>query len=268
MKRTAIIGCGNMGSAIFNAMLISDKWSVDQLVVIEKIQNTFVKEFITKGVETYRAVDEYPDTFELVILAVKPQSSATVLEELALKVDSNTLVISIMAGISISGLEKYMPDSQIIRCMPNTPSSIHQGMTVYCGNKNASSESFELTQQILESMGKAFKVDDEKMIDAATAISGSGPAYLFYLAEAMRDGALELGFNAEQALMLASQTVLGASTLLCSSGENPEELRRKVTSPNGTTEAALKFFQDNKLNEKLIEGFKVAFNRSIELGKE
>jgi len=267
MKKTAIVGCGNMGSAIFNAMLKSEKWAVNQLVVIEKIQNSFVDDFISKGVKRYQAIDEFPGNFEIVILAVKPQSSADVLEELASKVDSNTLVISIMAGISLSGMEKVLPNAQIVRCMPNTPCSIHLGMTVYCGNNAVSQKGFDLVQGMLETMGKAFMVVDEQMIDATTAISGSGPAYLFYFAEAMRDGAMKLGFNADQALILANQTLLGASTLLVDSGENPEDLRKKVTSPGGTTEAALNSFQKNDLNKKLIEGFKAAFDRSIELGK-
>ncbi len=267
MKKTAIIGCGNMGSAIVNAMLLDKEWLIAQLVVVEKVPNRSVEEFEGKGMVTHRHVKEYKGNYEIVILAVKPQFSEAVLEDLSPKVDSDTLVISIMAGISISKLEKYLPDSQIIRCMPNMASSIHYGMTVYYGNEDVSLESFKLSQKILETLGKAFRVDDEKMIDATTAISGSGPAYLFYLAEAMRDGAIELGFNEEQALVLTTQTLLGASTLLEMSGEDPADLRKKVTSPKGTTEAALNYFEENEVKRKLIEGFKTAFERSIELGK-
>jgi len=257
-----------MGSAIIEALVQQEIFSAEAFTVVEKQTNLFTQKLAKeKAVILDRPVDLH-DGLKLVILAVKPQDSETILREIAPKTNHETVILSIMAGISIEAMEAQLPQAQIIRCIPNTPCSVHQGMTVYCGNGRVSVSSFQLAQQILSAMGKAFQVTDEVMIDAATAISGSGPAYVFYLAEALKEGAVRLGFKDKQADLLATQTLLGAATLLSSSSDSPEELRRKVTSPGGTTEAALNFFAEENLKEVLIKGFEVAYRRSLELGQK
>jgi len=268
MKKPVVIGCGNMGSAIIRALLQQKIYTAEAFTIVEKQENSFVQQLAKDKAVLLDRFDDLPESLELVILAVKPQDSEIVLKEIASKTDQKTLVLSIMAGISIKSMESHLPHAQIIRCMPNTPCSVHQGMTVYCGNSNVSASSFQMAQQILGAMGKAFQVNDEIMIDAATAISGSGPAYIFFLAEALKEGASRLGFNDEQADLLATQTLLGAAILLDGSPDSPAELRRKVTSPGGTTEAALNYFAENDLKEKLINGFEVSYRRSLELGQK
>ena len=150
--------------------------------------------------------------------------------------------------------------------MPNTPASMFLGMTVYCGHKEVNEESLAAANRIFSAMGVALRVNDEKKVDAATAISGTGPAYLFFLAESLKRGAIEMGFDRSEADILANQTLLGAANLLHRSEDTAEELRRKVTSPGGTTEAAMKYYKENGLMEILVEGYKKAHRRSIELG--
>ncbi|MBU3916146.1 pyrroline-5-carboxylate reductase [bacterium] len=256
-----------MGSAVVAAMLDQKIYSVNDLTIVEKYQNSFTEKLKAQGVKILSSISDLSGDVGIVVLAVKPQDSAQMLKDLAPKTSEKTLVISIMAGITLKVLETGLKQAQVIRCMPNIPCVVNFGMSVYCGNSRVSAESFEVAQLILAAMGRAFQVDDEIMIDAATAISGSGPAYVFYLAEALKEGARKLGFDETQADMLATQTLLGSAVLLDKSDDGPAELRRKVTSPGGTTAAALKVYEDGELKETLIKGFDAAFKRSIELGK-
>ncbi|MCG8338013.1 MAG: pyrroline-5-carboxylate reductase [Proteobacteria bacterium] len=267
MSKPVLVGCGNMGSVLADAIIEKGICSAKELTVIEKYTNQYTQKLQEKGTRVLEHFSELSGNQDLVIIAVKPQDSSEVLDEIVAGVDENTLVISIMAGITLEVLKNKLPEAQIIRCMPNTPCAIQQGMAVYCGNGRVSDKSYVIAQSILSTMGKAFRVKKEIMIDAATGISGSGPAYVFYLAEALKEGAIKLGFDEEQADLLATQTLLGSSTLLHQSKDSPEELRRKVTSPNGTTLEATKHFDAKGLKQILIEGFEAAYNRSIELGK-
>jgi pyrroline-5-carboxylate reductase len=266
-KKLTIIGCGNMGSAILQAILHNQIFAGPSITLVEKVKNKTIEQFLLQGVLQIRELDDLSSGQEFIILAVKPQNAEEVLKALQPKVNRKTLVLSIMAGISISVVERELGQLQILRTMPNTPCAINQGMSVYCGNKLVTAESYHLADKILNVLGKALQVKNERMIDAATAISGSGPAYLFHLAESLQEGAIELGFNEEQAQILATQTLLGATLLLDQSTDNAGALRKKVTSPNGTTEAALNSFAENQIKEKLKQGFTAAYKRSIELGR-
>jgi len=267
-QKLVIIGCGNMGSAIVEALLQKEIYQSSEITIVERFKNDYTEKFALKGCIVINDIKELNDKPGFLILAVKPQVSKDVLQELSPLVDKDSVVLSIMAGIPLSRMEKVLANAQIIRCMPNTPCLVHLGMSVYCGNKQVKESSYQQAGRILEAMGKAIRVEEEKMIDGATAISGSGPAYIFYLAEALQEGAENLGFNQKQAATLATQTLLGAATLLDHSEDIAAELRRKVTSPGGTTEAALISFERNEIKKKLMEGFQEAFNRSIALGKD
>ncbi|MCP4296933.1 MAG: pyrroline-5-carboxylate reductase [Proteobacteria bacterium] len=265
--KLTIIGCGNMGSAIAEAILQRNIFVSSAIRIIEKVDNDYIRKLKSEGAEHFAAIEDIGNEVGLVILAVKPQNAKDVLNSLSNCLTQNALILSIMAGISIQTIENQLGDVQVVRTMPNTPCIVQKGMSVYCGNSRVDSESYQLVDRILDAMGKAIQVDDEKMIDAATAISGSGPAYIFYLAESLQVGAEKLGFSPEQSKILASQTLLGASTLLDISPDSASILKQKVTSPGGTTEAALRSFDDDGLKEKLVKGFIAAFDRSIELGK-
>jgi len=267
MKKALIIGCGNMGSAIATALLEKQVFTRETLHILERRETRQTLELEGMGVTVLKEFREITGHQELVLLAVKPQDSALALQALAPHVNDESLVISIMAGITIKQLEAYLPESMIIRAMPNTPSAIQMGMTAYCGNDKVKATDAAVAQVVLGGMGKAIETPNESMIDSATAISGSGPAYLFYLAEAMIEAALEFGFSPKDARDMVTQTLLGASALLDGSSEEAKELRTRVTSKGGTTEAALNTFDQEGIMAGLIKGIKAAKNRSEELGR-
>lgn len=267
MAKLVLVGCGVMGSAIAEAVIQNGLYNAREMLIVERFRNPHTEQLAKNGATILDSVESLPGTQELILLAVKPQDASKVLQDIKSKTNGQTLVISVMAGITLTAMEAQLAEAQIIRCIPNTPCAILQGMVVYCGNQKVSEAALKTAQSILALMGKAFAVDSEILIDAATAISGSGPAYLFYLAEALQEGAIRLGFTEQQADLLARQTLLGASTLLSQSSDSPAELRRKVTSPKGTTEAAIASFDQNELKSILLKGFQAAFDRSLELGK-
>lgn len=267
MNNLVLIGCGNMGAAMIKALLDKAVYRVENLVIIEKKENTYTQEFSDQGIAVFTQLKDFAGNIDLAIIAVKPQDAGSTLLELSQRTNEVNAVLSIMAGVTIGAIEDSLPSTQIIRCMPNTPASIRCGMSVFCGNQKVNDETYKTAQTILEACGEAFQVDSETMIDAATAISGSGPGYVFYFAEALAEGAIKLGFDENQARLLASQTLLGSAKLLKTSSESAKELRKKVTSPGGTTEAAINHFESSELKKQLIDGFQSAFLRSLELAK-
>lgn len=273
-----IIGAGNMGEAFAGALIASDISKPSGILVgdISTEKRTSIQ--TAYGVHTTDNNSELFTKSDVVILAVKPQVIEKVLEGIAknkdlLQVSKRKLVISIAAGIKIKKIESvlyndmddaYTTHIPIIRVMPNTPALVLSGMSAVCGNRNTNSEDLKIVNEILTSMGKVLPVREDEM-DAVTALSGSGPAYVFYLAEAMMDAGIALGFDPETAATLTYTTLQGAARLLEKQNEPPEELRRKVTSPGGTTEAAIKLLQKNRVKENIIEAIKAAAQRSKEL---
>ena len=266
MKSITIIGCGNMGSAVVSALLHKGICFGEDLVIIEKLPNAYTKKFALDNCHILNDIKKYQKPFKIVILAVKPQFALKAMQDMVPKINRDTLVISLMAGILIDDMRVVLGTNQIIRSMPNTPASMYLGMTVYCGHKEVNKESLKIAKRIFCAMGVALEVTDERKVDAATAISGTGPAYLFFLAESLKKGAIAMGFDQKEADILANQTLLGAANLLHRSEDSAEELRRKVTSPGGTTEAAMKYYKENSLMDIMVEGYRVAHRKSIELG--
>ena len=200
-----------------------------------------------------------------IVLAVKPQSMAEVLPTLQGNVDDETVIVSIAAGITVATL-KQLGRGPIIRSIPNTPSSIGQGMTAAVAI-DAPEHVVEIADELLSALGKVAWVEDEGLIDAATAVSGSGPAYVFHLAEALAAAGVAQGLPEDVAATLARQTVVGAGALLGRSPLDPAQLRRNVTSPGGTTAAALNVLADTgALTELMTEAVAAAAKRSRELG--
>ena len=202
---------------------------------------------------------------EQVLLAVKPQVMPQAAADLAAHSSDEQVIISIMAGISTAKLiEAVGRPLRIVRVMPNTPLMVGLGMAGVALGAHAENGDDALALRIFQAGGEAVRVE-EALIDAITAVSGSGPAYVFYLAEAMTDAAVELGL-AEHASLLVRQTILGAATLLAQSPDPPAELRRKVASPGGTTAAALQFMESNQTRTVIVEALKAAHQRALELG--
>jgi pyrroline-5-carboxylate reductase len=204
----------------------------------------------------------------MLLLSVKPQQMATVLSGIADVVRPDTLIVSIAAGISSKFIENHLGERapwRVIRTMPNTPMLIGEGMVAMSRGRQATDEDVARARKLFETSAELITVD-ESLLDAVTAVSGSGPAYIFYLVEQMITAAKELGLNDEHARKLATKTALGASRMLATSGESPEELRRRVTSPGGTTQAAITRMESGKWGAVTVEAIKAAAARGRELG--
>ena len=201
------------------------------------------------------------------LLAVKPQMLDDVAPGTVAHVGSNTVIVSILAGPTLERLESFYPEGQpVIRVMPNTPSSVGRGMSVMCANAHVSPEQVEAARMLLSAIGDVAEIDDEVLMDAVTAVSGSGPAYVFLLAEVMAAAGEKAGLPAELAAQLARQTVTGAGELLHRSDLDPATLRKNVTSPNGTTAAALSVLMGEPGMAELLErAVAAAAKRSREL---
>lgn len=207
---------------------------------------------------------------EVIVLAVKPQIMSDVAQQIAGWIrQKKPLVVSIAAGITQHSLNRWLgEETAVVRCMPNTPALVLTGATALHANNKVSAEQHNLAETILRSVGIALWVQDESQLDAVTAVSGSGPAYFFLLMEAMEKTAVELGLNKETARLLVQQTALGAAKIALESSESPEQLRKRVTSPGGTTQRAIETFQQGGFNELVNKALHAARDRSIEMSKQ
>ncbi|MDD5189549.1 MAG: pyrroline-5-carboxylate reductase [Dehalococcoidales bacterium] len=266
MKIT-FIGGGNMGEAMLAAVLHNHLAIPNDVTVSEpaELRRLYLKEKYKINI----SADNIPalQNAEIIVLAVKPQILPAVMSELRHRLQPAQLLISIIAGATIPTLKKGLDHAAIIRSMPNTPAQVGEGMTVWTSTPEVSVQQKRTAGEILGAMGKQIYVKEENYIDAATAVSGSGPAYLFYFTEALIEAAVSLGFKPEDATVLAKQTVKGAADLLMQSGQPAQDLRRAVTSPGGTTAAAIKTLEDGQFKELIDKAVKSAYERAKELGK-
>lgn len=214
--------------------------------------------------------DDIINAVDVVVLAVKPQTLSAVAQSAAALIQQKkSLVVSIAAGINQNSLSRWLgADTAIVRCMPNTPALVLTGATALHANDKVTAEQRDLAENILRSVGIALWVDDEAELDAVTAVSGSGPAYYFLLMEAMEKAALELGLSEQTARLLVQQTALGAAKIALESAESPEQLRKRVSSPGGTTQQAIETFEQGGFTELVSKALHAARDRSIEMSKQ
>ena len=226
---------------------------------------------LREALETVGAVINPPDPgpADVVVLAIKPQQFKDAAPGAKRFVGPDTRVLSVMAGVTIESLTREMGAARIIRCVPNTPGRIGQGVTAYVASSACTAEDRQMVEQLLEPLGTIEALSAERLLDAVTAVSGSGPAYVFLLAEVLAAAAEQEGIDKDIAMRLASRTVAGAGALMLETGEPPGVLRKQVTSPNGTTEAALDVLgAADGLGQLLRRAVAAAAKRSRELGKE
>ena len=266
--RITFIGCGNMGRGLIGG-LINDGYPSDLIsgVDIDDAQRTLTHDQF--GIEVLDNNAQAIHGAHVVVLAVKPQAMKnTVVPLRDLFTNEKPLLISIAAGIRLDDLTRWAGNGlAIVRAMPNTPALIGTGAAALCANSNVNDMQHDMAESIMRSTGIVTWVEDEILIDVVTALSGSGPAYYFYIMEIMEKAGVELGLTKEQARLLTLQTALGAAKMAMESGHDPEDLRKQVTSPGGTTEQALKVMQEGKLEELFSKAIHAAFKRSQELAK-
>jgi len=260
-QEIVIVGCGKMGSALLKGWL-AEGLDPNEITVIDPNPSDWLIK------QTVRLNKTLPINPSIVLIAVKPQMMPDVVPKLKKLGNSKTLFISIAAGTSISYFQRILGNqTPIVRAMPNTPASIGKGITAIIANAYVSDIELKATKKLLSSVGKIVSLDSEEQMDAVTAVSGSGPAYVFHLIEALADAGQANGLNAELSMTLAKATVAGAGLLAETSNEDPTNLRINVTSPGGTTAAALKILmdQDTGFNSLLFKAVEAASNRSKEL---
>jgi pyrroline-5-carboxylate reductase len=210
---------------------------------------------------------EVVEAADIVFLAVKPQSMPTVFAELAGALGPQKLAVSIAAGVTVAKLMEGLKTERVVRVMPNTPALVGQGASAYALGPGTTSADGELVKQLMASVGRAFQVD-EKLLDAVTGLSGSGPAFVYVMIEALSDAGVKMGLTRDVATALAAQTVRGSAEMVLATGEHPAVLKDKVASPGGTTIAGLAALESHGLRAALIAAVEAATKRSQELGRQ
>jgi pyrroline-5-carboxylate reductase len=267
-RKVVLVGCGNMGYAMLKGWLSAGKLAADDIAVVEP-NEALRGRAETHEVKTATTAGELGGTeADLVVFAVKPQVIRDVVQQYR-HLAVQAAFLSVAAGTPVSTFTEILgSDAAILRCMPNTPAAVGAGMMVLFANGKVSPETRAFVAGLLAANGSVAEIEDEALMDAVTAVSGSGPAYVFHFIECLTAAAEKAGLPAETAKLLAMQTVYGAAVLAKESGEEPGRLREQVTSPGGTTAAALGVFMGEDRLLKLVgEAVEAARLRSIELGK-
>lgn len=268
-KKISFIGGGNMAQALISGLVGCGM--KPELITVSAPSAQTREQYAAQQMHTVDASLEPKAAIigaDIVVLAVKPQKMQQVVSEFAEALDKQ-LVISVAAGLSTELLSQMLGGySHIIRAMPNTPSKIQMGATGLYATDNITSAQKQLAGAVMQASGLIIWVDEEAQMHAVTAVAGSAPAYIFYFIESMIDGAVALGLDREQASALAMQTMLGAATMAKDSKETPAELRRRVTSPKGTTQAAIESMQNNEISRQIGEAMQACYDRSVALSTE
>jgi pyrroline-5-carboxylate reductase len=266
-RTIGFLGAGNMAAALIKGLLHAE-------VLPHRIMASDVKSerlehlHEVHGVRTTRDNHALVRESNLVVLSVKPQVIDKVLTEISGDVRTEQLVVSVAAGVPIDALEARLPPgSRVVRAMPNTPATVDAGATAIAGGSHAREDDLRIARELFEAVGRVV-ILDEALLDAVTGLSGSGPAYIMLIIEALADGGVKVGLHRDTALLLAAQTVFGSAKLLLETGEHPGRLKDMVTSPGGTAIAGLHTLESGALRKTLIDAVEAATKRSAELGAE
>ncbi|MBT2247910.1 pyrroline-5-carboxylate reductase [Arthrobacter sp. BHU FT2] len=273
-NRIAFLGCGSMNEAILGGLVEAGTNPADIVATVRRAERAAELAERYHGI-TAIAGEEEPDNnrqaakgSDVVILGVKPVGIADMAREISPALSPGTVVVSVAAAVSIAQLEAALPAGQsVIRTMPNTPSRLGRGVISVSPGTHCTPEQLQAVKDLLQGAGTVVEVPEEQ-VDALSAISGSGPAYAFYLAEAMASAGEELGLDRELAVLLARETVAGAGFMLAEPGADPSALRKSVTSPNGTTERAIATFDEQGIPSIIAAGARAAADRAAEITRQ
>lgn len=260
--KVGIIGLGKMGEAIISGLLLSKSYSNQEISAFDIIseQSRYISS--KYGIKILKTAEDVVKDVDIVILVVKPKDMLNALQEVTKTSLENKIIISVAAGVNTSYILKHLPEkTEVIRAMPNIACSLGEGMICLSSGKGTSKKSLDKATELFKLTGKVLHID-EKDLAAVTGISGSGPAYVYAFIEALTDAGIQLGLKDEVALTLATQTTLGASKIVISSGENPKELKKKVATPGGTTIEGIKELENGGLKELVIKAVSKATKQS------
>jgi pyrroline-5-carboxylate reductase len=266
-KQIGFVGVGNMGEALIHGLLHGHLCRPDQILCSDtrpERLKAIREKYEVKGTSHNTEVVKQSD---LIIIAVKPQIMKNVVEEIAKYLNLSKLIISIAAGVPLEAIESCAKkELKLIRVMPNICVSVREGVSAIAGGRHALKEDLMMAKTIFDSVGKSLFID-EYLLDAVTGLSGSGPAYIFLIIDALADAGVKVGLSRDDALILASQTLLGAAKMLIETGEHPGKLKDMVTTPGGTAIAGLHTLEEGGLRTTLMNTVEVATQRSRALGE-
>jgi pyrroline-5-carboxylate reductase len=261
----AVLGAGQMGEALISGLLRAGVVAPGGIIAAARRSGRADQLRETYGIEVMTAA-EAAERAETLVIAVKPQDMGKLLEEISPKITSTTLVISVAAGITTAFIERKLPSEvPVVRVMSNTPVLVDEAMSVISAGPHATEEHLRRAEELLRPVGKVLRIPESQQ-DAATALSGSGPAYVYFLVEAMVDAGILLGMPRANALEMVKQAVFGAATMLRDSGEHPVLLREAVTSPGGTTINAIRELEKHGVRAAVLAAIEAARDRGRELG--
>ncbi len=267
-KKIAFLGAGNMAEALVKGLLGAQVARPDEIVCSDRREERGPELTQRYGVKFTRSNVEAAQVADVLVLSVKPQVMNKLLREIAPVLTERKLVISIAAGVPIAAIERKVGHGvRVVRTMPNTPALVGAGATALVAGEHATDEDLEQARALFDAIGKTVIVD-EPLLDAVTGLSGSGPAYVFLVIEALSDAGVKVGLPRATAQALAAQTVLGSAQLLIETGEHPGKLKDQVTSPGGTAIAGLHTLEAGGLRTTLMNAVEAATKRSRELGKQ
>ena len=264
--KVLIMGFGNMGKTYANSFISSRFIKPEDIHVLVRDINTTPSEIGIPTTNFSTVPTSSISEYDIIILSVKPQDFKQLAKTIKPFIKENQLLLSVMAGVTIATIQSELNCQKIVRSMPNIPTQIGLGMTVFTASNAVDRKELFIIQNLINTTGKSVYVEEEKLLNAATAISGSGPAYVFYFMNAMIKAAVELGFNESEAELLVNQTFMGSVAIQNSYSISNEEWIAKVASKGGTTESALKVFNENAVAQHIIEAIDAANTRAIELG--
>ena len=262
-----IIGAGNMGLTYGKGFIHSHIINREDLFFLDRMEEKSTDILSLSKHPLFLKPEAFLKEMDVIILSVKPQDFEALAQHIRPFILEKQLVFSIMAGINIETIRSLLGVNKIIRAMPNLPAQIGLGMTVFTTSQKVDKKDLFIAQNLLNTTGKAIYTPEEHLLDAATAVSGSGPAFVFYFMDAMISKGVEMGFTESESQLLVEQTFMGAVRLLRHNDQTCKEWIQKVASKGGTTEAALKKFEHSRLTEKIAEGLEAAQKRSQELSR-
>jgi pyrroline-5-carboxylate reductase len=267
-KRLAFIGGGNMAEALIRGLLKAEALPADKIIASAPRQQRITALTERYGIASTQSNVKAVRGSDLIVLSVKPQILEKVLQEIAAHIQADALIVSVAAGVTIDTIAKHLKSGMRIgRAMPNTPAIVDAGATAIAGGEHASEADLAQMHTIFSAVGMVTQVD-EALLDAVTGLSGSGPAYVFMIIEALADAGVKVGLSRRQSQELAAQTVLGSAKLLMETGDHPGVLKDRVTSPGGTAIAGLHTLEEGGLRTTLINAVVAATARSKELGQK
>lgn len=266
-KKICILGVGNMGEALLKAMLFSGIYTKEDLIVSDISEERLTHINSIYGVETTRENSEAAASSEFIILAVKPGTVKSLIEEISPSINESKVIISLVTGVKIARIRKWLRrETPVIRVMSNTPVIVKEGATAISPGPGVKERDIEVARKMFDSVGKTVILGEEHL-NAVTGLSGSGPAYVFTIIEALADGGVKVGLPRKEATLLAAQTVLGAAKMVLDTGRHPGSLKDMVTSPGGTTIEGLHRLEASGIRAALMSAVEHATKRAEELGK-